>query len=79
MCSLEDQISAVRDRIANSTVYYCVLMLPNDVASKDHTEFANTLGLLDRAYFAPAREKSNAALVTMVIRRIYYWTRMELS
>jgi len=63
----KDQIFAVRDAIANSTIYYCVLMLPNDVASTQHLEFANSLELQDRAYFASAREKSNAAWATMVI------------
>lgn len=63
----KDQIFAVRDAIATSTIYYCVLMLPNDVASKEHSEFANLLDLQDRAYFASARNKSNEALAMMVV------------
>lgn len=63
----KDQMFAVRDAIANSTIYYCVLMLPNDVPSKEHSEFADLLHLRDRAYFASAREKPNAALAMMVI------------
>ena len=63
----KDQITIVREAIAHSSIYYCVMMLPNDVASTDYLDFAASIDLKNRAFVSSATEKSNSALATMVI------------
>ena len=51
----------MRDGSVSSAIFYCVLMLPGDVASKDHLEFASLLNFRT-VLILGRREKSQMRL-----------------